>query len=60
MKIVLQSKKGKLLQKRKSCDECGGVYDAIHRYRESNKGEVYLCGNCLDIVRERSFGHADA
>lgn len=60
MKIILQSKRCKTLQERKLCDECGGVYDTIHRYRKSNKGEVYLCGRCIDIVWERSFGHTDA
>lgn len=57
--IILKSKRGKFFCGPKMCSRCGCVTGPVTRYRESNIGEVYLCPECKDRVREDSFGYAD-
>ena len=58
-KIILKSKRGLIINRSKMCSGCGFKASPVTRYRESNVGQVYLCPECKDKVRQESFGGAD-
>lgn len=57
--IILKSRRGTKTEGQR-CSECGAAAKHIWRYAESNRGVVYLCSLCKNIVFDRSFDHVDA
>lgn len=44
----------------RKCAECGKLKKPTTRYSKSTHGVVYVCGDCIQEVRARSFPHVDA
>ena len=42
------------------CDQCEEFRQNVWRYDASNRGAVYICGQCVPVVMDRSFGGIDA
>jgi hypothetical protein len=55
--IILYSRRGTRVHEKskKRCAECRKMRAELH-YKESNRGEVYLCSYCAVRVRQRSYG----
>lgn len=58
-KLVLFSKGGRRVFDRSTCAECGVIVTNSWFYKNSSKGQVYICLRCKDTVFERSFERVD-
>lgn len=55
VELVLYSKRATRVEKTHRCEECHAPNSAQWNYADSNRGTVYLCTGCKEIVRVRSF-----
>lgn len=59
-KLILISRRGKRVDERIECSNCGKLENSVWLYLQSNQGKVSICNECKPSVLDTSFGRKDA